>query len=287
LKILTDSAADLLQDEIKEFDITTAPLFIHFPDGELTSEQILPDDFYNRLRDLYPVIPTTSQPSSGNFKEFYERLLEDDDAVLSIHISSGLSGTIKSAETAAQQISGDRVSLVDTMTLSGGERFQVLAAARAIKAGWSKERILKRLDEIRLNTEVAFTLETLDYLAHGGRIGRVQALAGALLHIKPIISVDKKDGKYNTSGRARTMQKAMEKVAGYHEGIFGSSEPLWVTVLHGQAPEYANQLKEMLERTLNVARIEILRVSPVLGVHTGPGVIGAAVAPMKYFEDLD
>ena len=285
MKIVTDSAADLTQEEIETLGIIVAPLEIQFPDGTVSSEDISRDDFYTRLRAMWPHIPSTSQPSSGMFTSLYKRLEQLKEDVLSIHISSGLSGTINSARLGADEMVEIAIDHVDSMTLSGGERFQVLAAALAARAGRSKEFILERMQRIRQATEVIYTLETLAYLAKGGRIGRVQALAGALLHLKPIIKVDKTDGKYSTVGKERTMQRALASIAEYLQKTYGS-KALWVTVLHGQIQEQADQLASLLQARLNVAKIEILRISPVLGVHTGPGIVGVAVVPIELMDDL-
>ena len=285
MKIVTDSAADLSQEEIETLGITVAPLEIQFPEGTVSSEDISRDDFYTRLRAMWPQIPSTSQPSSGIFTSLYTRLAHHKEDILSIHISSGLSGTINSARLGAAELVEVAVEHVDSMTLSGGERFQVLAAALASRAGRNKEFILERLRLIRQSTEVIYTLETLAYLAKGGRIGRVQALAGALLHLKPVINVDKVDGKYSTVGKERTMPRALANITDHLHKIYGS-KALWVTVLHGQIQEQAEQLASMLQAKLNVGKIEILRISPVLGVHTGPGIVGVAVVPIELMEDL-
>jgi DegV family protein with EDD domain len=287
MKILTDSAADLTQEDVDKYGIRVAPLTINFPEGQVSSEKIAADDFYNRLRSMWPEIPTTSQPSSGTFSQLYQEISGDDREILSVHISSGLSGTLESARLGAKAFDGSGVTHVDTLTLSGGERYQVLAAALAVKANWGKKAILERLDRIRSATEVIFTLETLEYLARGGRIGRVQALAGSLLKIKPIIHVDKKDGKYSSAGRGRTISQALEAISSHLLKTYAASGPLWVTVMHGQFSEQADALGELLRRNLNVARFETLRVSPVLGVHTGPGVVGTAVVPISMMEGLE
>jgi DegV family protein with EDD domain len=287
LKIVTDSAADLIKEEAEALDIEIAPLFIQFPEGEVNSKDITPDDFYERLQNLAPHIPTTSQPSTGIFSAIYKKLVDLNEEVISIHISSGLSGTLQSAHLGAATLPGTFISMVDSFTLSGGERFQVLAAALAARAGRSKEFILDKLAKIRASTEVVYTLETLEYLQRGGRIGRVQALAGALLHIKPIIHVDKSDGKYSTIGKERTIPKALEGIVSYITRIYGQEIPLWVSVLHGEYAEQASYLAEQVREKLNVGKLEILRISPVLGVHTGPGIVGLAVVPIHLMEDLD
>ncbi|MFZ2096222.1 MAG: DegV family protein [Anaerolineales bacterium] len=287
MKIVTDCAADLTREETASLDIEVAPLYIQFPEGEVDSNEITPDDFYRRLKAIAPRIPTTAQPSMGIFSGIYNKLVALGEEVISIHISSGLSGTIQSAHLGAAQISEKLINLVDSLTLSGGERFQVLAAALAARAGCNKEFILDRLSRIRSETELVYTLETLEYLQRGGRIGRVQALAGSLLHIKPIIHVDKSDGKYSTIGKARTIPKALDAIADHIARLYNQTTPLWVSVLHGQFTEQANKLAELVQTRVNVAKLEILRISPVLGVHTGPGIVGLAVVPIHLMEGFD
>src|ERR1035437_9854954 len=141
MKIVTDCAADMSAEEMKQLDIVEAPLSIHFPEGEVSADDISADNFYNRLEAMRPAIPTTAQPSSGMFEQIYRQLAETSKNIFSIHISSGLSGTFNSAQLAGEQVKDQaHVSFWDTMTLSGGERFQVLAAALADKAGWTMDK---------------------------------------------------------------------------------------------------------------------------------------------------
>jgi len=286
MKIVTDCAADMSAEELEELGITQAPLFIQFPEGEVKATEISMDEFYNRMEAMRPAIPTTAQPSSGMFEQIYKQLAETSKNIFSIHISSGLSGTINSARVGSEQVK-DRaeVSFWDTMTLSGGERFQVLAASLADKAGGTMEKIQERMTEIRANTEVIYTLETLEYLARGGRIGRVQALMGSLLKLKPVINVSHADGKYSTVTKARTIPAALEALTDNLLSIYNKT-PLWVNILHGRFQQGAEMLSDMAEERLNVAKLEVSRISPVLGVHTGPGIVGAAVVPMRLMEDL-
>ncbi len=286
MKIVTDSGADLLAAEAEALNITVAPLFIQFPEGEIKSSDIEHDTFYDRLKAMIPDMPTTAQPSAGIFNEIYKKLAAKGEEILSVHISSGLSGTLQSALLGSRADDEDTaVTVVDSMTLSGGQRFQVLAASWAAKAGWNKEAIMELLDRIRAKTEVIYTLETLDYLARGGRIGRVQALAGSLLKIKPVIKVDKADGKYSTVGKGRTLKKTMGMMVNHLAQQYGDT-PLWVSVLHGKAPDRAEELAEALKSRLQIGKLEVLRISPVLGVHTGPGIVGTAVMPMNLVEGL-
>ncbi len=174
MKIVTDAAADLTPEEARWPEIQVAPLFINFPEGEVDARSLSPDQFYHRLEQMHPDIPTTAQPSTGILAGLYHKAAEQGE-ILSIHISSGLSGTLNAAQLAAGQLAEGIVHVVDSLTLSGGERFQVLVAARAARAGWPREAILERLGKIRQATEVVYTLETLTYLARGGRIGRPAA----------------------------------------------------------------------------------------------------------------
>jgi DegV family protein with EDD domain len=281
--LVTDSAADLSMEEATELGVEVAPLFIQFPEGEVASKEITPDEFYNRLEAMQPHIPTTAQPSPEIFAEIYRRLAERHQEILSIHISSGLSGTLNSARVGAAQAKEAMVQLFDSLTLSGGQRFQVLAAARAMRAGWKMDAILERLTQLRQQTEVIYTLDTLEYLRRGGCIGRVQALARALLHLKPVIRVDPADGKYSTAGKERTIRKSLESIADSIAKKYGE-QAVWASVLHGRFADQFDALAELLRQRLNLAQLEILRISPVLGVHTGPGIVGAAVTPMKLME---
>jgi DegV family protein with EDD domain len=285
MRIVTDCAADMPNEELEKLGIFQAPLFIQFPEGEVNSADISADEFYNRLEAMRPQIPSTAQPSGGIFAELYRKIAKTEKEIFSIHISSGLSGTINAARDGGEQVKGEaNVSYWDTLTLSGGERFQVLAASFASKAGWPMERIHERLEKIRERTELIYTLDTLEYLARGGRIGRVKAMAGAMLNLKPVIRVDT-DGKYSTVTNGRTLGKSMKAIADHLAEKYGGA-PLWVTVLHGRFAEKAGALAEEIKTKLKIAKMEVMRISPVLGVHTGPGIVGTAVVPMELMEDL-
>ena len=285
MKIVTDCAADLSAEELDQLGIVQAPLFINFPEGEISATDISADDFYNRLEAMRPAIPTTAQPSAGIFAELYRKLAETDKDIFSIHISSGLSGTLNSAHDGGGQVASEaKVNYWDTLTLSAGERFQVMAAALGIKAGWSMDKIQERMKKIRENTELLYTLDTLEYLARGGRIGRVKALAGALLNLKPVILVDA-DGKYSTKGNGRTLNKSMAMIVETMHEKFGNT-PVWVTMIHGRFAEKADALATDLKGKLNVSKMDLVRISPALGVHTGPAIVGAAVLPMELMKDL-
>ena len=286
MKIVTDCAADMSPQELQEHHVAQAPLFIQFPEGEVNSADMTIDAFYDRLEAMRPQVPTTAQPSSGVFADLYRTLAKTDSEILSIHISSGLSGTLNSARLGGQQVAPSiRVTPWDSMTLAGGLRFQVMAAALASRAGWTLQAIQERLAQIRTRTEVVYTLDTLEYLARGGRIGRVQALAGALLNLKPVIRVDHEDGKYSTAAKSRTLARAMVTIAEHLQSLYGNTS-LWVAIQHGRFAEEADALALRMKETLAIAKIETIRISPVLGVHTGPGIVGASVVPFSLMSDL-
>src|SRR5512138_154796 len=255
MKIVTDCAADMSPEELEKLEVTQAPLFIHFPEGEVNAIEISADDFYNRLEAMRPAIPTTAQPSSGIFAELYRKLAGVEKNILSIHISSGLSGTINSARDGGEQVKEADVKYWDTLSLSGGERFQVMAAALGSRANWALHAIQERLEKIRARTEVIYTLDTLEYLARGGRIGRVKAMAGALLKLKPVIRVDA-DGKYSTVTTGRTLGRSINAITEYLVPKYAHT-PVWVTVLHGRFAEKADLLANELRTRLNIAKLEV------------------------------
>lgn len=285
-KILTDCASDMTPEEAQRLGVTLAPLYIQFSEGEVNALDLTPDQFYARLLAAGHDIPSTAQPAAGEFAELFRELGQDGEPILAIHLSEGLSGTIQSSRLGAQQVEDGDITVWDSKTLAGGERFQVLAAAWANERGWSLDAILERLELIRDQNEVIYTLETLDYLARGGRIGRVQALAGLLLKIKPVINVDHADGKYSTVGKGRSLRKAQQLIVDHLRELYGAKTPLWVSVQHGQWAEEAESLTKQFRDALNVVFVETVRVSPILGVHTGPGIVGASIVPMELLADL-
>lgn len=286
MKIITDSAADMSREELQELGIVEVVQKIRFPEGEVDPAQLGYDAFYSRLEADFPSIPFTSLPSVGYAASILRETAQKDRDILAVMVSSGLSGTQGAMHLAIKDVDGEaNVNLFDSMTLSVGERFQVLAAAWAAQRGWALDKILQRLEQIRAQTETVYTLEKLDYLSHGGRIGRVTALAGSLLKIKPVIHVAHSDGKYSTVGRSRTIPNALNVISDHLYKLY-DGRPLWVSLAHGQFSSPANTLGQMLKERLNVARFEIKRVTPVLGVHTGPGIVGASVVPMELFADL-
>jgi len=202
MHILTDAGADLVAVQHKGLTIHAVPLVFTLEGRTYRSGiDIQPAEFYKLLAATRS-FPSTSQPAPGDFAAAYRRLAATGDRdVLSIHISSGLSGTINAARLGAQEVPEANVTFVDTLTLSAAEGWQVEAAGRMIQAGWPLDRILPALERIKQATETFYTLETLRYLEHGGRISHIQALLGQILDLKPIIGVEKAAANARSNGQ--------------------------------------------------------------------------------------
>jgi DegV family protein with EDD domain len=285
MKIVTDSAVDLPEEMFEQYGIERLPLLINFGTESLRSGvDIGPEEFYRRLVANRDNLPTTSQPSMGDFRDLYRRVGQTDKDIVSVHISSGLSGTINAAAQAAKQCPELNITLIDTKTLSAAEGFQVVAAAQAIRRGWSLERLKQRVQEVADQTEIFYTLDTLYYLQKGGRIGRVQAMAGALLNLKPVITVDKGPGSYVRAGSARSLPKALIIIADLVQEKM-KDRPAWIHVLHTDSLAMAQQLAELVTQRMKSAKITFGQIVPVLGVHTGPGCVGAVCGPLDVLDD--
>jgi DegV family protein with EDD domain len=288
MHVVTDSGCDLnlTPEQQKELDIHVVPLSVtlggstYFENPELD-----PASFYSRLeagRDL----PTTSQPSAGTFAELYRKLAARTSEILSIHISSGLSGTLQSAQAAAEQVPEAKVAFFDTKTLSVGSGWQVEAAARALRAGWPLERVLGLLERIRAATETMFTLRELKFLIHGGRISHIKGLLASVLDIKPIIGVGKQDGKYVQLGQARTFSGAVRSLAETMEKRLPRPGPYRAQAVHALNPEGAADLQRAASEKMACYWLSPNRLSLVLGAHTGPTLVGAVMAPRAVFEGV-
>ncbi len=289
MQIVTDSGCDLglTAEEAAKRGISIIPL--HVTLGGLTYSEgpgLDPATFYPAL-EASPGLPTTSQPSPGDFADLYRKLARQDPRILSIHISSGLSGTLNSAQSGAAEVPEAEITFVDTKTLSVGAGWQVEAAARAVQAGWPLEQILSLLDRIRAATETMFTLKDLKYLIHGGRISHMKGLIASVLNIKPIIGVDKVKGNYMQLDQARTFSGAIQSLANRMALKYSASNgPFRAQVVHAQFPEGAAELKQCLSDRLHCAWLPTGILSLVLGAHTGPTMIGAALAPVSVFKDV-
>ena len=274
IALVTDSTADLTAAMKEEFNAFIMPLKIVFGqqeyvDGELTSE-----DFYQRLKTS-PDLPRSSQPSPGDFSELYSQLLNQYDEIISIHLSSALSGTVNAARVAAETLQG-KIHVVDSKNISLGIGLMVKETARYIQEGMEAPAILDRIRGVRKNIETMFTLNTLEYLQKGGRIGKVSGLVGSLLNIKPVVRVND-EGVYVPAGKARSQDKALELIALKLKEMVGDRKVKTLAVAHGDALVAANKLKGILENTFGVSATVFTQVGAVIGVHTGPGTVGTAI----------
>jgi DegV family protein with EDD domain len=286
MQIVTDRGSDLTEEQLEGLDIHFVPMRLTLDNQSYSSgEDLSPQEFYNLLEKT-DSFPTTSQPSAGEFAQIYRRLAEKDPDILSIHISSGLSGTLDSARAGAAMVPEAHVTFWDTMTLSCPEAWQVEAAARALKAGWPLERILKKLEIIREKAEGMYTLDTLKYLIHGGRISHLKGLLASILHIRPVIGVDKENGKYFTYGQERTLRQALQKLTGVVTDLYPQDCALRIQLLHAKNPQAVDILREKLTEKVNCRWSPLATVGPILGAHTGGGLVGLAVAPLDIFMDI-
>lgn len=280
MQIVTDSGYDLSPEQVKGFPIHTLPLKLTLSGVTYRSGiDIQPEEFY-QLLEKTDDMPITSVPSPGEFIELYQKVAQHDPDILSIHISSGLSGTYNAAKTAADQVEGLNITLVDSLSLSAEMGWQIEAAIDGINAGKGLNKILETIAQIRKQSEMVFTLPDLSYLIHGGRISHLKGLLASLLGIKPIIGVNKSDGKYDDLRKSRTFKKAIQDIPLYIQSKFPEGTPLKAQVGHAGNPEAAEQLKQATESLFKCHWLPDVSISPVLGAHTGRGLVGLVFAPM-------
>ena len=288
MQIVTDSGTDvgLSPDEMASLNIHVVPLVVTL-DGKSYREgvDIQPGEFY-RLLAATDSLPITSQPSAGEFAETYRRLAATDPDILSIHISSGLSGTVNAARAGAELVPEANVTVIDTKTLSAAAGWQAEAAARAAKAGWLKEWILGLIARIGQASDSAYTLKELKYLIHGGRISHMKGLIASVLHIKPMIGVEKEGGTYVQLGQARSFKRAVRGLADLIAKHHAPGSALRVQVLHAYNPEGATMLREQVDQRFDCTWLPMGPMSLVLGAHTGPSMVGVAYAPQAAFADV-
>ena len=288
MQIVTDSGTDVSMspEQMKEFKINVVPLNLTL-DGKTYRDgvDIKPEEFYPLLESSRG-LPKTSQPSPGDFVNIYRELAKEDPEILSIHMSSGLSGTINAAQVAAGMVPEANITHVDTKTLSVASGWQVEAAAMAIKKGWPKEKILDLLKRIGDATEIVYTLKELKYLIHGGRISHIKGLIASVLNIKPFIGVEKERGTYIQLGQAITFERA---ISGLVDLITKQHQPgsaLRIQVMHTFNIEGATVLKDKLDKIFKCTWLPIGSISVALGAHPGPSMIGVVYAPARVFEEI-
>lgn len=288
MQIVTDSGTDvsLTAEQRAEIGIHVVPLVVTL--GAETYREgidIEPGEFY-RLLAATESLPVTSQPSPGDFAELYRRLAATDPDILSIHITSGLSGTFNSAQAGAALAPEANVTLVDTKTLSAAAGWQVMAAARAAQAGWPREQILALLERIGKASESMYTLDELKYLIHGGRISHMKGLIASILNLKPMIGVEKVNGTYIQLGQTRTFKRAVQGLVDMVARQHAPGSALHVQVLHAFNPEGAAMLRAQLDQLFSCTWLPVGPMSLVLGAHTGPSMVGVAFASQEVFNDV-
>lgn len=288
MQIVTDSGTDvyLTPEERRDLNIHVVPLVVTL-DGKSYREEIdiTPEAFYPLL-EASRNLPTTSQPSAGDFADVYRSLAQTDPDILSIHLTAGLSGTYNSARAGAALVPEARVTHVNTKTLSAAAGWQVKAAARAVLAGWPLERILPALQKISDASESIYTLDELKYLIHGGRISHMKGLIASLLQIKPIIGVEKQGGTYVQKGQARTFKGAVKGLVDIMLRTHPEGTRLLVQVLYALNPEGGALLKEQIGQHFQCEWLSLGPMSLVLGAHTGRSMVGAAYAAQSALVGL-
>lgn len=274
VRIVTDSTADLPPWLAQELAISIVPLSVIFGD-EVYREgvDITHDAFYEKLVQGR-VLPTTSAPSVGDFLAVYERLLEEKAEIVSIHLSSKLSATYNNACQAAQMLAGRgaRIEVIDSRLITMGMSFVVLEAARAARSGASVGEIRELVERMVPRVHIVFVVDTLEYLRRGGRIGRARAFLGTLLRVKPILSL--RDGEVHPEERVRTKAHALERLAQIAASYPNVQQ---AAVGYSTNPQDAEELKRRLAVHAPHLEVFLTRVGPVIGVHTGPGVLGLGV----------
>jgi len=241
--------------------------------------------FYRRLVQT-GAFPTTSLPSPGDFAAVYRELAATDPDILSIHMSSGLSGTEASARAGAAMVPEAHVTVVDTKTLSGVQGWLVAAAVRCARAGWDVQRIVELLGRLAAACDSVYTLTDLRYLIHGGRISHMKGLLGAALHLKPLILVEHERGTYEQVGIARTEQRALRGLIQQIERRYPAGTALRCQIMHGDNPTAVEELHGLADATFDCHWLPVGNMTVVLGAHTGPTMVGIACGPQALFATL-
>lgn len=287
MQIVSDRGMDLTAAQMVGLDnLHLVPLLLTL-DGKTyrSGIDVQPEDFYQLLAAT-DSFPTTSQPSAGDFAEVYREVAKIEPDILSVHISSGLSGTLNAAKEGAKLVPEANITFVDTKTLSGAAGWQVEAASRGASAGWAVDRIVDLLGRISAATDTIYTLDEMRYLIHGGRISHMKGLLASVLNIKPIIGVEKVEGKYFQRGQARTFNRAIKSLVDLITRQYPRGSALRVQVMHAANPEGADLLTRTLNETFDCHWLPLGPIAPVLGAHTGPSLTGVAYAPVSVFSGL-
>lgn len=273
IALIVDSMCDLPQEIIQRFAIKVLPAKIIYSGEEYADGiDIQPEEVYRRMPGE---IPTTAMPTRHEISEAFDQIRREGFThALALHISSGLSGTVESVKMVARDFENLKIYVMDTKTLSMGTGWIALDAVRNIADGLSFERVVESLQRIQPKVEVYYIIETLEYLRRGGRIGPVAGMLGQFLHIKPIISVDR-EGKYFTYCKARGRLKSIDKLAEIVENKVKEKQ-IKLAIMNGGASQEFEKLVERLRHLPNIKELVISDISPALGVHTGPGLLGVS-----------
>jgi len=270
--IVLDSTADFPEAPQRFANWRVVPLYVHFGDRSFRDfVELAPADFYGRLREA-STLPTTSQPTPQDFVDVYSGLSEYE-RVISLHISGKLSGTIESARLGAAEVDGDRIRVVDSQTASAAIAMLALAVQRRLDGGTTDEEVDRLVASFRRRHELYFTVDTLEFLARGGRIGRARAFAGQLLHIKPILSI--RDGEVAPLKRVRGNARAFAEFVSQFRASTEDDPSLHVGIAHADAPERGQALAGMVRSERPRATIDLVTtLGAVVGTHAGPGTVG-------------
>ncbi|MCC6187855.1 MAG: DegV family protein [Anaerolineales bacterium] len=272
--IVTDSTAYLPKDLVQQYQVHVVPNVVNW--GTQTYRDgidIQSTEFFERLRKD-AVQPTTAVASIGEFREVYARAAEDAQAVVGIHLSAKLSGTFSAAEQARALLPEQQIKILDSSATAMALGFVVLAAARAAAEGKSQAEVVAAAEATIPAVGLVFTVETLEYLRRGGRIGGAQAFLGGLLDMKPILEL--RDGRVEPVERVRTKRKALDRVLEIIAEKTAGKSPVRLATLHAAAPQEAGALLAAAKQRLNAAESILSEVSPTVAVHTGPGTVGLA-----------
>ena len=280
--IVLDSTSDFVDARERHANMRVVPLYVLF-DGESLRDQVDIDSagFYERLASASS-LPTTSQPTPADFLACYEELVGAGfERIWSLHLTSKLSGTHESAMRAAAELCGDRVRVVDTETASLACALLAEAIDRRLERGTTDEEIQELVARFLRENGVVFTVGTLEYLQKGGRIGKGQALAGSLLNVKPILSVE--DGVIVPVARARGRQKVLQEFERLFTAETEDREGLRLAIAHANAPEWIDVLTDLAARARPKATIDLVEpLGAVVGTHAGPGAVG-----FFWFQDAE
>jgi DegV family protein with EDD domain len=278
IALVTDSTAYLPPDVVAQYGLTVVPLYVNFGDESYRDNvDISSDTFYTRLPTA-KVMPSTSQPSRGDFAAVYQQLAaQGATAILSVHISSLLSGTVSSALMARDDVPSLPIYVVDSLSTSMGLGFMVLEAARQAAAGRPVEEVVRSLEAMRGRIRILFLVDTLEFLHRGGRIGGAAAFLGSMLNMKPLLTL--RDGRIEALERVRTKRRAVARMIDIIvEEVAG--RPVYAAVLHAAARAEGQAVCEELQQRLSCRELYLTELSPVIGTHTGPGALGIVVCPI-------